>query len=102
MVCACAREDNPRALASGLLPEHTQKLYNNLLIAHAYVRTLCIAIYFMVNIGIHLQKVQSISYIIAHFIDIPMFGIKYFAMHKVQKHADYCIVLSLYGQYSSY
>ena len=24
MVCACGREDNPRALASGLSPVHTQ------------------------------------------------------------------------------
>ena len=32
MVCTYVREDNPRALASGLLSIQTTKTYNNLLI----------------------------------------------------------------------
>ena len=43
MVCAyvLVREDNPRALASGLSPVHMHKPYNNCLIAPACMRTLC-------------------------------------------------------------
>ena len=39
MVCASVREDNTRALASVLLPVQTHKLYNNMLIAPAYICT---------------------------------------------------------------
>ena len=39
MVCAYVREDNPRALASGLSPVHTHKPYNNCLIAPACMCT---------------------------------------------------------------
>ena len=41
MVCASVREDNPRALASGLSPVQTHKRCNNVLIAPACICTLC-------------------------------------------------------------
>ena len=50
MVCAYVREDNPRALASGLSPVH---MHNH--IAPACVFTLCIVRYLMQNIGISLK-----------------------------------------------
>ena len=42
MACASEREDNPRALESGI--RHYRSMFK-LFIAHAYVFALCIAIY---------------------------------------------------------
>ena len=64
LVCASVRKDNPLTKACGL-SFHTDKPYNNMLIAH--------------------------------FIDIPLFNIKYLEMQKVQMQAgairkfSYCI-----------
>ena len=45
MVCASVRVDNPRALARGLSPHADATPYNNLLIAPAFIYTLCIVRY---------------------------------------------------------
>ena len=52
MVCASVREDNPRALASGLSSVQKHKPYSNLLIVSVCICTLCIPRYFGLNIGI--------------------------------------------------
>ena len=52
MVCASVREDNPRALASGLSPVPAHNLYKNFLIAPACLCTLCIVRNLMLNIVI--------------------------------------------------
>ena len=54
MGCAYVREDNQRALASGLLPVQTQKHTINLLIASSSICTLYMPRYLIVNIGISL------------------------------------------------
>ena len=55
MVCASVREDNPRALASGLSPVQSQNHNNNLLIAPACICTMFIARYLTLNIGIAIK-----------------------------------------------
>ena len=62
MVCVYVREDNSRALASGLSSRTYAQSYNNCLIAPACMCTLCIVSYLMKNIGISLKGAIKSSY----------------------------------------